>query len=133
MEEIFEERIEENESIDFSRYFRVLARRWWLIVIVTMAVVIPWALYLKHQPPIYEAETWISFENLSGPTPENLVQSRTLKLKSRSLTEEVTAELGLTLELVQDKNKPFLERQDVFKKFSTSKNPICIRLNTYLN
>jgi len=124
MEEIFEERIEENESIDFSRYFRVLARRWWLIVIVTMAVVIPWALYLKHQPPIYEAETWISFEDLGGQNPKNLVQNRTLKLKSRSLTEEVTAELGLTLELLQDKSKPFLERQDVFKKFSTSKNPV---------
>ena len=124
MEEIFEERTQENESIDFSKYFRVLARRWWLIIIVTMAVVIPWALYLKHQPPIYEAEAWISFEDLGGTTPENLVQSRTLKLKSRSLTEEVTAELGLTLELLQDKNKPFLERQDVFKKFYTSKNPI---------
>ncbi len=124
MEEIFEERIEENESIDFSRYFRVLARRWWLIVIITMAVVIPWALYLKHQPPIYEAETWISFEDLGGQNPKNLVQNRTLKLKSRSLTEEVTAELGLTLELLQDKSKPFLERQDVFKKFSTSKNPV---------
>jgi len=125
MEEFFEEQIIEEEGVDVGQYFKALVCRWWLIVLIFLGVIIPWMLYLKHQPPVYEADAWIIFHDVAGGgVPETVVQSRTMKLKSRSLTEGVTAELGLTLQLLQEENEPFLERDSVFKTFSTSKEPV---------
>ena len=124
MEELFDDQHMETESVDLGRYFRGVIRRWWLVLIVTIGLLIPWGLYIKQQPPVYEAEAWISFENIT--VSENQIQSRIRKLRSRTFAEEVTAELGLTLQLVQDEDKVDtpLRRQDVFHSFSTTKDPI---------
>ena len=124
MEDFFEEQVNETEYFNFSQYLKGVLKRWWIVLVVTGVISIPWIIYLKGQPPVFEAETWISFENVTGAVPENLIQSRIMKLKSRSFAEEVTAELGLTLELIQQENLPEIKRQDVFQKFSTTMNPI---------
>ena len=101
-----------------------ILKRWWIVLLVAGVISVPWIIYLKGQPPVFEAETWISFENVTGAVPENLIQSRIMKLKSRSFAEEVTAELGLTLELTQLKDLPEIKRRDIFQKFSTTMNPV---------
>jgi len=124
MEDRYDQVVGEDQSIDLMRYVKALVRKWWLIGLVLLVVTVPWGLYLMHQPPLYEADAWISFENITGPVSDDIIQSRILKLKSRTFAEEVTAELGLTLQLIQDKNLPLLERQHVFRAFSTSRTPV---------
>ncbi len=123
MEELFDEQINENENIDLKRYFRAVKKRWWLVLLITMGIVIPWAIYVKQQPPVFEAEAIISFENIA--VTENQIQSRIQNLSSRTFAEEVTAELGLTLSLKQndDETEEPVRRQDVFTIFSTTKQP----------
>ncbi len=123
MENFFEDPIENEESIDFSRYLKGIIRRWWLIGIAALGITIPWVLYLKGQPPIYDTEVIIHFQNIGG-VPESLVQSRIARLQSRTFAEEVTATLGLAVELIQQEDQPFINRQDVFKIFSTTKEPV---------
>jgi len=124
MDEFFEEPIAETTNVDLKRYVKAVLKRWWLVAVVTLGIVVPWTLHLKKQPPVYEADAWITFESVAGAVPERLIQSRIMKLRSRSFAEEVTAELGLTLQLSQEENGPPLSRQDVFKKFSTSIDPV---------
>ncbi len=124
MEDFFEEQVNETEYFNVSQYLKGVLKRWWIVLIITGVISIPWIIYLKGQPPVFEAETWISFENVGGAVPENLIQSRIMKLKSRSFAEEVTAELGLTLELTQKEGLPEIKRQDIFQKFSTTMNPV---------
>lgn len=124
MEDFFNEPLAEEPGMDIQRYVRGLLKRWWLIGLITSVVVLPWTYYVAKQPPVYNAEALISFENVTGAVPENLVQSRIMKLKSRSFAEEVTAELGLTLDLIQEENKPELQRADVFTLFSTTTDPL---------
>lgn len=124
MDEFFDEPIVETTNVDLMRYVKAVFKRWWLVALVTLGVVVPWTLHLKKQPPVYEADAWITFESVAGAVPEMLIQSRIMKLRSRSFAEEVTAELGLTLHLRQEEKGPPLSRQDVFKKFSTSNDPV---------
>jgi len=123
MEEFFEEHVTEDENIDIMQYVKAVIRRWWLVCILTLAMGIPWMLYIKKQPLLYEADAWITFDNATGRVPENLIQSRIMKLRSRTFAETVTADLGLTLHLNQEKDQPNLDRQNVFTHFSTTKIP----------
>ncbi len=124
MEDIFEEQYYAEESLDIMKYIRALFRRWWLVAAVSLAVIVPWFIYLKRQPPVYQADAWISFYRVTGAVSQELVQSRILQLKSRSFAEEVTAELGLTLELLPNPASPKLSRSDIFNKISTNRDPV---------
>ncbi|MCJ7811704.1 Wzz/FepE/Etk N-terminal domain-containing protein, partial [bacterium] len=128
MEDFFKDTVAEEEGIDFARYLKGIIRRWWLVGIAFLGVTVPWVLYLKKQPPVYTVEVIINFEDV-GSISENLVESRIQRLQSRTFAEEVTAKLGLTLELVQTVQLPFINRQDVFKVFSTTKEPV---VGTYM-
>ncbi len=123
MEDFFEGSASNNDNVDFMKYLRGIVRRWWVVLIGLGLVGIPWYAYLKTQPPVYKADAWLSFENVSGAVSDNLIESRMAKLRSRSFAEEVTSELGLTLNLINKAKTP-LYRQDVFKTFSTTKEPI---------
>ena len=122
MDDFFNEQPVEESGIDIARFVQGMLKRWWLIGAITLAVFLPWAYYVKKQPPVYKAEAWISFENVTSSAPE--IESRKKKLESRSFAEEVTAELGLTLDLEQEEDKDPLERTDVFTLFSTTKDPL---------
>lgn len=124
MEDYFEDSIDELQTLDFMRYIRAILRRWWLVGLVTLLISVPWILHLKKQPPIYESRALIGFENMGGGNQRDIVQSRITKMRSRSFAEEVTSELGLPLELQQDREHPILLRKDVFKKFSTTKEAV---------
>ena len=123
MEELLDDQLGGGDGFDLGRYFRALLRRWWLILGIFVGVSVPWLLHLKNQPPMYEAEVWISFENVTRAAPERVIQSREMRLRSRTFAEEVTAELGLTLDLIQQEGQSEISRQDVFSKFSTTKDP----------
>jgi len=123
MEDIFDEQSNGDESFDFKKYTDAIKRRWWLIVAIFILVTVPWIIYLKRQPPVFESKVWIAFEMVSGQESDNLVQSRIIRLKSRSFAEKVTADLGLTLELIKDPDEWSLSRFDFFDSFSTNRNP----------
>ncbi|NOZ61609.1 MAG: hypothetical protein GXO74_07990 [Calditrichaeota bacterium] len=57
---------DESFNIDFKRYLMVLWKRKWLILIITLMITVPWAYYLKKQPPVYEATCRIRFRNLAS-------------------------------------------------------------------
>ncbi len=128
MEDFFKDPVSEEEGIDFSRYFRGIIRRWWLVGVAFLGITVPWVIQLKKQPPIYAVEVYINFEDV-GTIPDNLVESRIQRLQSRTFAEEVTAKLGLALEMVQTEQMPVINRQDVFKMFSTTKEPV---VGTYM-
>lgn len=124
MEDLFfEEQPIQTESIDLMKYVRGVLRRWWLVLGITVLVCTPWYIYLKKQPPLYRAEAWLSFETIPGTVSETMIENRMAKLRSRSFAEEVTAELGLALKLIPQKNHTFT-RQEVFKTFYTTRSPI---------
>jgi capsular exopolysaccharide synthesis family protein len=123
MEEFLDNNAANPENVDLMKYVRGVLRRWWLVLACTVLVAAPWYVYLKRQPPTYKADAWLSFENVSGSVSDDLIESRIAKLRSRSFAEEVTAELGLTLKIVNDAQAP-LYRQDVFRTFFTTRNPV---------
>ncbi len=123
MEEFFDSNAPNQENVDLMKYVRGVLRRWWLVLACTALVAVPWYVYLKKQPPVFKADAWLSFENVSAAVPENLIENRIAKLRSRSFAEEVTAELGLTLKIIHTA-EPRLYRQDVFRMFFTTRNPV---------
>lgn len=123
MEDFFEEPESQTESIDFMRYFRGIVKRWWVVGIVAVSVLIPWIMNLKSQIPIFESEAKIGFESFSGGQPQSLIESRMIRLRSRTFAEEITAELGLTMRMVKDEIHT-ADRKDVFKTFFTNREPV---------
>lgn len=124
MEDFFNETVEENESLDFGRYIHAILSRWWLVLGLFLIIFIPWYLHVDNQPPVYEAEALIGFEDLAGNISKGVIESRMLKMRSRTFAEEAAAKLGLALELLnhKDADTTFI-RQDVFHTFSTTKSP----------
>lgn len=110
----------QDEKIDVRRYYRALLKRWWLVLLITLAVSVPWGLYLKSQPPEYEAEVLIRFDDASGN--ESLMARRKTELKSRSFAERVVAQLGLCMSFELD-HKELIRRNQIFQNFSTTKDP----------
>ncbi|MFQ5707562.1 MAG: GumC family protein [bacterium] len=111
----------DEEKLDLGRYYRVLLKRWWLVLLITVVVTVPWVIYLKKQPPVYEAEALIRFTSFGGFDPA-LLESRMTELTSRSFAERVVAQLGLAMRFT-DEGK-LLTRRDVFDTFSTTQNPV---------
>jgi len=123
MEEFFEEPQVEQSSVDIRRYIRALVKAWWFVGLVTIAVSVPWLIYVKKQPPLYEATALITFDNVKDISPTK-IQNRILRLKSRSFAEEVTADLGLTLKMEKSDHLDPLKRHEVFSHFSTTRQPV---------
>ncbi len=134
MEDFFNESLEENEALDFGKYIHAVLRRWWMVLGIFLLISIPWYFHVDSQPPIYEAEALIGFEDIGAGISEVVKENRMLKMKSRTFAEEATAKLGLTLEVRNKKDADTLfVRQDVFRKFFTTKETESgqYRLNIY--
>ena len=116
-EESFEE-----EKLDLTRYISAIKKRWWLVIVVALVVTVPWILYLKSQPPVYQANALIRFNNVGG-SDEDLTRSRTTQLTSRSFAEKVVEQLGLALKF-DYKNNEIKSRSKVFREFSTSRDAV---------
>ncbi|MBN1352402.1 polysaccharide biosynthesis tyrosine autokinase [candidate division KSB1 bacterium] len=114
---------EEEESIDIARYIGVLLKRKWLIIGITLLAAIPWGIYIKQQPPVYEAETIIRFKDYAG-LDRSLLETRMTELNSRRFSEKVVQQLGLVLKIKKAKDSDIkVDRTQVFKEFSTIKDP----------
>jgi len=123
MESIFLDEEELNdEAIDFRRYYKALFRRWWLVLIVTIIVTVPWTLYVFTLPHQYEARAVIRFTSFAGNDPA-LTESRTTVLTSRSFAERVVAQMGLSLSIDKEDQEQ-IKRRQVFSHVSTTQNPI---------
>jgi capsular exopolysaccharide synthesis family protein len=111
-------------KVDISRYWKALKKHWWLVVIITMAVTVPWVYYVKQEAPIYEATAKISFTNYTGAS-ESIVSARFQQLNSRSFYERVVSELGLVMEIEQqeDQETPLFRKQ-LFAKFTSTSVPV---------
>jgi len=123
MESVFldEDELQE-EKIEIRRYINAIVRRWWLVLIVTIAVTIPWALYTFSKLPEYEAQAVVQFNSFEGNDP-TLSESRETVLTSRSFAEKVVAQMGLSLEIVGDGQNQ-VSRGSLFAQVSTTQNPI---------
>jgi len=117
-----DEELIQEEKVDISRYYKAVVRRWWLVLIISLGIFIPWLLYTLSLPPIYEARAVIRFKSYERNDPI-LMESRTTVLTSRSFAEKVVAELGLTMQLDSDENNG-LSRNEVFESFNSSMNAI---------
>jgi len=124
IEKYFSEDEEKEIGIDFQRYIKGLYRRKWLILGIFMALVTPLLIYLKRQPPKYEAFAVIIFKRLDTGDLSALNRSRMLELRSRSFAEKVVAQLGLVLEIPEEKGRSPLKRSEIFEEFHSSKNPV---------
>lgn len=122
MEDFFTEQAEQTENFDIKRYLVGILKRWWLVLLVTLVVVIPWILYLKSQPPVYQAEAWVSFDNTTGDVPASLLESRRRKLQSRTFAATVSAKLGLCMQELQWNGTPIFDRERFFSAFFIQEN-----------
>lgn len=124
LDRFFEENNEEQEfTIDFRRYLRGVYKRKWIVLGLFLLITIPWLLYLKSQPPEYEAYTWIRFKNYDPDKLRSLNNSRYIELTSRTFAEKVVGDLGLAMSLTEEEKKHGLMRQDVFAEFFTNLEP----------
>ena len=122
---VFEdEDLQSEGSIDITRFWRAILKKWWLWSIVTIVVSIPWILFVKAEKPVYEARAVIQFQEFDGQTNPQVLQYRMQKFTSRSFAEEIVKEMGLVLEVEPYiKDQPPIRRQ-VFSDFSTSGHPV---------
>ncbi len=118
MNEFAEEYLNEGQSLNLGKYFRAVKEKWWLIILFTAVIAIPWYLHIRNQPPVYQAKSLIEFKNVREDIS---LQSRIIRLESRPVMEEVVAELGLTLELPSEKGVQ-LTREQVFQYFTTDED-----------
>jgi tyrosine-protein kinase Etk/Wzc len=125
LEKFFEEEDSGQEfSLDIRRYLRGLYKRKFLLLVIFLAIAIPWLLYVKGQPPEYEASTWIRFKNYDPEKLRILSSGWFVELTSRTFAEKVVAQLGLTLRLDKEAKKRGLMRHNIFKEFYTTKDPV---------
>lgn len=117
-----DEELIQDEKIDISRYYKAIIRRWWLVLIISLVIFIPWLLYTLSLPPIYEARAVVLFKSYERNDPI-LMQSRTTVLTSRSFAEKVVAELGLTMQYESEDNRG-ASRKELFKSFNSPRNAI---------
>ncbi len=110
----------EEFNLDLSRYFLMLYKRKWIILVIFLIVAVPWAYYIKKQPPIYETSCRIRFRNFASGTENVIDDSRIIELTSRSFAERVVAQLGLTLEMADESQ---IVRQQLFEGFVTTQSP----------
>jgi capsular exopolysaccharide synthesis family protein len=113
----------EAPKVEISRYWKALKKRWWLVMIIATVVTVPWVIYVKQEPPIYEAATTIRYTNYAGNS-ENIMSARFQQFNSRSFYERVVSELGLVLTIEQqdDQDVPLFRKQ-LFAKFTSGSNP----------
>ncbi len=122
---VFEDEESQSEgSIDITRFWRAILKKWWLWSLVTIIVSIPWILYVKAEKPIYKATAIIQFQEFDGQTNQQVLQYRRQKFTSRSFAEEIVKEMGLVLEVEPYKKDQLPVRQDIFSDFSTSSRPV---------
>jgi tyrosine-protein kinase Etk/Wzc len=114
----------EAQKVDISRYWKALKKRWWVVLMTTVAVSVPWVLYVKQEQPIYEATATIRFTNYAGNS-EAMMSARYQKINSRSFNERVVTELGLVLAIEQQKDQGSqIFRKQIFSKFTSTNNPV---------
>jgi tyrosine-protein kinase Etk/Wzc len=115
---------QEAQKVDISRYWKALKKHWWVVVITTVGVTIPWVIHVKQEQPIYEATATIRFTNYAGSS-DALMSARYQKINSRSFNERVVSELGLVLAIEQpeDQESPIFRKQ-IFSKFNSTNNPV---------
>jgi tyrosine-protein kinase Etk/Wzc len=124
LDKFFEEDSEERDfSFDFRRYLRGIFLRKWIVLGVFLVIIVPWLLYLKHQPPQYEAFTWIRFKKYDLEKLSLINRGRYIELTSRTFAENIVAQLGLTLRILDMGQEEYLLRQDVFSEFYTNLEP----------
>ncbi|NOY76786.1 MAG: polysaccharide biosynthesis tyrosine autokinase [Calditrichaeota bacterium] len=120
-----EEETNDGQNFDIKKYIKGIYKRKWLVIAVFLVVLIPWVLYVKSQPPQYEAFALIRFKNYESKNLRALNEGRITELRSRTFAERVVAQLGLTLEIIHPKNEKHpLQRDDIFYEFYTDKNPV---------
>jgi len=123
MESVFLDEEElQDEKIDIRRYLKAVLRRWWLVLIVTIGVTVPWVLYTFSKPAEYEAQAVVQFNSFEGNDP-TLTESRETVLTSRSFAEKVVAQMGLSLGIESDGQNQ-VNRRSLFSQVSTTQNPI---------
>ncbi len=111
---------DEEFNLDLKKYFQVLLKRKWIILAITLIVTLPWLYYLKQQPPVYEASCKVRFRNLASGDENIIDDSRIIELTSRTFAEKVVAQLGLTLEILNDDNDEQIKREQLFAEFTTT-------------
>jgi len=116
------EELQAGQTLDLRRYLIALKQRWWLVAIIFLAAAIPWAIYVKREPLLYEATAVVRFKSFEKNSP-GINESRILELTSRSFAERVVAELGLTMSIEHD-DEVTLHRKDVFTEFTSDTNPV---------
>ncbi len=123
MESVFLDEEElQDEKIDIRRYLKAVLRRWWLVLIVTIGVTVPWVLYTFSKPAEYEAQAVVQFNSFEGNDP-TLTESRETVLTSRSFAEKIVAQMGLSLDIESDEQNQ-ISRRSLFSQVSTTQNPI---------
>ncbi|MGH7453801.1 MAG: Wzz/FepE/Etk N-terminal domain-containing protein, partial [bacterium] len=112
------------QKVDISRYWKALKKHWWVVLITTAVITVPWVFYVKQEQPIYEATATIRFTNYAGSS-ETLMSARYQKINSRSFNERVVSELGLVLAIEQPKDQESqIFRKQIFSKFTSTNNPV---------
>lgn len=110
-------------KLDLSRYIAALKKKWWLSALIAVVITVPWVLYVKQEPPIYEATASIRYRNLSD-NAEGYLEDVYEQITSRTFTEQVVSDFGLVADIVQDKDSErFITRRQVFAKFTSTENP----------
>mgnify|MGYP005725496009 CR=1 FL=1 len=109
-------------GLDLRRYWVALLKRWWLWTAITVAVAVPWVMFVKKEKPVYETRATLQFISVGG-NDDLLATARQEKLLSRSFSAQVVAKLGLAMDFLPLENDSLLQRREIFKSFSTTQSP----------
>ncbi len=110
----------EEPTVNIHQVAAVLRRSAWLVLVCAVVAGAAAALYVRRQPPVYQARATLRIQSREPNLPEifrNMsaateVSSEMAVLSSRTLVEDATRELALQVRLIS----PFGAARDIFLK-----------------
>ncbi len=100
--------LEQEQELDVGRYWRAIARRWWIVLVATVVGVVAGYLLSLGGDTVYQARATVYLGQPLTPTNSNQIQSFQTNpssvsqiVKSRSVVTEVADQVGVSPDVLR--------------------------------
>ncbi len=110
----------EAPQLDFSKYFKGMWERKWIILILMILTAVPFYYKAKSEIPVYKCQVTIQSKKFSNEGRRILNDVRQAEMRSRMFSERLASSLGEGFVLVDSVHQSL---DNVFETYHTTKSP----------